>query len=346
MRSFIFKLLLVLAAPVLALVVLELGLRIFQTGRLYLVESSPHYIDEIGFALKPNFKGWWHGARYEINANGFRMPEDIQTTTNRLRILALGDSVTEGYCVTDVEDVWPMRLQSRLNTSNESAYVVNSGVAAWNLIDAGSTNIMESGQFYRFLTGDAALYDPDVIIYCICMNDFPGRVNNLFEAENKQNKKRFKLFPEEWRGFLKRKAFYRLARDWYREQKFFTLDFSSIPTPDQSEEYWQRITDELAALQKAATGMDAKFACIIWPYSYQVLPANQDLKIINERLKQSMSALSIPYRDMLDQLNTTNVLSNYVLGDYIHPNAQGQDLIARAAAELISEISPSTHEAP
>jgi len=347
MRKLIFKILLVLAGPVLALVVIELGLRIAQTGRIYLVETSPHYINETGFALKPGFKGWWHGARYEINENGFRMPADVQSTTNRLRILALGDSVTEGYCVTDVEDVWSMRLQDILNTSGrESAYVINSGVAAWNLLVAGETNSLESGQYLRFLDSGAAQFEPDIIIYCVCMNDFPGRVNNLFELENKQNKTRFKLFPEKWRGFLKRKAFYRLARDWYREQKFYSLDFSSIPTPNMDEDYWQRVTDELASLQKAAEKMNARLVCIIWPYSYQLLPANQDLQIVNARLKKSMQELSIPHRDMLDQLTATNVLTYYVLGDYIHPNVRGHELIARTAAEMITESTPPNHEVP
>jgi len=343
----IFKVLLVFIGPAIALVAIELGLRIAQTGRLYLVETSPHYVTETGFALKPGFKGWWHGARYEINSNGFRMPSDVQSTTNRLRILALGDSVTEGYCVTDVEDLWSMRLQDMLNsTGKDSAYVINTGVAAWNLLVAGETNTLESGQYLPFLRSDAAQYDPDIIIYCVCMNDFPGRVNNVFEIENKQNKARFKLFPEKWRGFLKRKAFYRLARDWYREQKFYALDFSSIPTPDLDEDYWKRVAGELAAMKNAAENMNAQLVCIIWPYSYQLLPANQDLRIVNEQLKKSMKELSIPHRDMIDQLNATNVLSYYVLGDYIHPNVRGQELIARAAVGIINELNPLTHEVP
>jgi lysophospholipase L1-like esterase len=342
-RTHLYKGLLVLAGPVLVLTAIELGLRVVQTGHIYLRESSPHYMRPEGFSLKPNFKGWWHGARYEINSNGFRMPADVQNTTNRLRVIALGDSVTEGYCVTDVSDLWPMQLQDKLNAETpDSAYVINTGVAAWNLLVANPTNGMESGQYVRFLAENAAQYEPDIIIYCLCMNDIPGRVNNLFEIENAQNKSRFRIFPEQWRAFLKRKAFYRLARDWYREQKFYSLDFSTIPTPEMSEEYWDRVSRELADLKKASETLNAKFVCIIWPYSYQLLPANRDLLEINKRLKLAMQANSTPFIDMTDLMNETNVLSYYVLGDYIHPNTSGHELIAEAATLLLNEL-PDLH---
>jgi len=342
-RSFFYKLLLALAAPVLMLVAIELCLRVIQTGHIYMVESSPHYMSPTGFALKPNFKGWWHGARYEINSNGFRMPDEVRETTNQLRILAMGDSVTEGYCVTDVHDLWPLQLQDKLNAEKQdSTYVINSGVAAWNLLVPGASNTLTSGQFQSFLNGEAAQYKPDVIVYCICMNDFPGRVNNLFEIENKQNKSKFSFFPEKWRDFLKRKAFYRLARDWYREQKFYSLDFSTIPTPEMSEEYWDRVSRELADLKKASEKLNAKFVCIIWPYSYQLLPANNDLLEINKRLKQAMQENSTPFIDMTDFMNATNVLSHYVLGDYIHPNASGHELIAEAGVLLLNQL-PDLH---
>lgn len=339
MKRFLGKILLAVAVPVLMLTILELGLRVATSGRLYLTEACPHEVVDGTYRLIPGFDGWWHGAHYRINADGFRMPEDVRGTTGMLRVLALGDSVTEGYCVPDVNDVWPMQLPALLDgTPYGPAYVINSGVAGWNLLEAAPSNSVRSGQFLPFLAGPAARYQPDVILYVLCMNDIPGRLNNLFDLKNAENKKRFKLFPESWRGFLKRKAFYRLARDGYRERKFHTLDFSAIPTPDLGEEYWTRIRGELAGLQDAARAMDARLACVIWPYSYQTLPANADLLEVNARIRAALEANGIPYRDLTGALNSTNVLDYYVLGDYIHPNAAGHLLIARAATDLIVEL--------
>lgn len=338
MKNFIFKLLLLLGAPLVTLFAIELGLRKIQSGKFHLVESCPHYLKEPGqVALKPGFKGWWHGAYYEINRNGFRMPEEVRETTNQLRVLALGDSVTEAYCVPDVRNGWPLQLERVLQEST-AAYVINAGVAGWNLLVADATNGITSGQFLRFMKDEAALYRPNVIIYCICINDIPGRANNLFEIDNTKNRARFRLFPESWRNFLKQRAFYRTARDWYREQKFFSLDFSSIPTPDLDPAFWRQVAGEIAAIKQEADRIGSDFACVIWPYSYQVLPANQDLLQINQRITGILAEHGIPYRDLTTSLNETNVLQHYVLGDYIHPNARGHQLIAAAAADLIHEF--------
>ena len=90
---------------------LELLLRGFTTGHIYIFESNPHYVDSNGwFRLKANTDTWWYGLRYEVNSDGFRMRRDIEMKRG-VRLVGLGDSITEGMGVRDSDATWPFLLE-------------------------------------------------------------------------------------------------------------------------------------------------------------------------------------------------------------------------------------------
>jgi hypothetical protein len=111
---------LLLASTAVALLAAELGLHL-ATGRRYLdvdlqLESGP-------LTWKPSQKARWKRIEwdisYQINSRGLREREGWE---KRARLLALGDSWTEGYGV-ELEESWPKRLEALLGVG-----VYNAGL--------------------------------------------------------------------------------------------------------------------------------------------------------------------------------------------------------------------------
>jgi hypothetical protein len=214
---------LVIGSPLLVLTIVEFALRIATTGAFYVTERNPHYQDQNGIVrLTPGLSTWWYGCHYQINSQGFRMPHEVGPKKG-LRVLGLGDSVTLGMGVCKTEDVWPNYLERLLRekqTTVDPVEVINSGVQGWNLLQYDSGNKLVPAHFTRFVRESGPALAPEVVVYCICLNDIPSQVTETFVADNAANKKRFKLFPESAREWFKRKAIYRLSRDAYRESVF------------------------------------------------------------------------------------------------------------------------------
>lgn len=95
---------------------------------------------------------------YKINSLGLRSPEPDANKT-RFRILALGDSMTQGHGVNET-DSWPRKLEEELGGDYE---VVNAGVASYS-------PTLE----YLYLANDGIKLQPDLIILAFDNNDIVG----------------------------------------------------------------------------------------------------------------------------------------------------------------------------
>src|SRR6266581_4197431 len=100
------RLLLLLGSLVMALAVIELGLRIAGYSYPEFYEIDEHR----GFALRPSMAGWYRKegqAFVRINADGLRDREHAkQKPPGTLRIAVLGDSYTEALQVPRKETFW------------------------------------------------------------------------------------------------------------------------------------------------------------------------------------------------------------------------------------------------
>jgi lysophospholipase L1-like esterase len=326
--------------PLCFLILIEFALRLVTSGSLYLFDTNPHFIGKDGFVhLRPSTSQRWYGCEYNVNSNGFRMMEEVGSKQPKeYRVLAIGDSVTLGMGVYKTQDVWPNLLQPMLRANGfPTARVLNSGVQGWNLLRA-STNGIVSSEFLPFLKSNIQELQPDLVIYCICFNDVPSRVEELFSITNEKNKKRFNVIPDSAREWFKRKATYRLARDVYRHIQFDQLDYSAIPTPNDSPELWKRVSAELQALKQVTEGAGAKMICVMLPFSYQMLPQNKELLGMNKKWQAALTECGIPWADITERMESGNVLEFYVFGDVVHPNEKGQALLAEAAMSLIKKL--------
>jgi lysophospholipase L1-like esterase len=336
MRDIFGKALLAILSCVIFLVVTEILLRLVTTGSIYIFEANPHFKDDKGWVrLKPNTRTWWYGCRYDINSSGFRMTHEIGAK-RKVRILAIGDSITLGMGVRRTSDVWPNKLEYLINLKgSDSVEVINSGVQGWNLLNYNEKGDLISGEFREYLEQEGPKLRPDIIVYCICLNDVPSRIQYLFQKDNEQNKISFGFFPEEYREWLKRKALYRLLRDSYREYRFSRLDLTNIATPPLPNDLRSHVSLEIALLKKAAEKINASLYCIIVPYSYQLLTSNEHLVEPNKMWQECLKENQIPFIDMTLLMNEKTVLEYFALGDYIHLNSKGHELVAREVFKVL-----------
>jgi lysophospholipase L1-like esterase len=129
------KLLLMLAGIFVGLLIVELILR--AIGFHYL---NPYVVDrDLGFALRPNAEGWWHGegdTYIRINSAGLRDREHPKDKpAGSLRIAVLGDSFTEAFQV-DQNDAWWAVMERALNgcpaMKSRNVEVINFGISGFS----------------------------------------------------------------------------------------------------------------------------------------------------------------------------------------------------------------------
>ncbi len=156
----------------------EIGLRYDETLDSYpekmgsLFYSSPYH-----YPLKPS-KSWIHNRKpnsekiqgyqeytYEIKTNneGLRdIEHPINKKKNEFRIIALGDSFTEGVGVTTLEDTWVKVLERNLNEQfpNKKTTIINAGISS-------------SDPFFELvlLKQNLLKYNPDVVIMTLNQSD-------------------------------------------------------------------------------------------------------------------------------------------------------------------------------
>src|SRR5919197_2563064 len=126
------KLLLVVAGICVALLIVEAALRIIGFHHL-----NPYIVDkDLGFALRPNAEGWWHGEAdtyIKINSQGLRDREHPkEKPAGTLRIAILGDSFSEALQVDMANSWWAVTeraLHGCAAVKTRQVEVINFGVA-------------------------------------------------------------------------------------------------------------------------------------------------------------------------------------------------------------------------
>jgi lysophospholipase L1-like esterase len=155
-------------AALLALVVLEVGMRIAAPAKL-------EYFNSDKFRQRSARPGWtWElvpnarqasyiGVPVTINSLGLRDRElERPKPARTIRIVGVGDSITFGYGVR-LDETFLKVLERRLNESapGDIRYeVVNAGIEATNL-----------DYYYGFVDTSAAALEPDLVMINLALND-------------------------------------------------------------------------------------------------------------------------------------------------------------------------------
>ena len=134
-NRFVKKLLLSVIITLLALLVMEMGIRIADRHNEFLPPGKPDWIKlspTIHYEMEPNYSGTIYGARVGINSHGFRGPEIKDKSDHEFRIVVLGNSCVFGNEVRYEETICA-QLEDLLNNAGSGIYrVFNAGVPGYS----------------------------------------------------------------------------------------------------------------------------------------------------------------------------------------------------------------------
>jgi len=115
---------------------------------------------------------FFEGKEYRINFLGLRGP-DLPPKTDKLRIVAMGNSCTFGWGMTDNE-IYVKRLESCLNAISElpPVEVINAGIPGYS-----------SFQGRRFFNSDILELQPDIVLLLFAWNDQWAAAGNIADKD-------------------------------------------------------------------------------------------------------------------------------------------------------------------
>jgi lysophospholipase L1-like esterase len=116
-----------LAGIALAIAATELGLRVLGLHTPVLYERTSY-----GYRVRPSQEVVRFGNRIAYNEFGMRSPPAARAPAQgTLRVLCIGDSVTNGGALIDQDDTWPAQLERLLRARRGAVEVLNASAPGW-----------------------------------------------------------------------------------------------------------------------------------------------------------------------------------------------------------------------
>jgi hypothetical protein len=266
-----------------------------------------------------------------INALGLR-GEEIERTppAGRVRILALGDSMTFGYYLEE-DETWPAQLQAWLRSRGFDVEVVNAGSGGWTI---GSQAI--------FFEERGRQLEPQQVVVGFSSNDLTDLERGSFVFSGQQDS------VGSLRGPVGRaiyeSALYELAlrfRVWwkhFRETRAGTHGHPLVsfdPTPERKPALWAQYGEWLDRLHTEAQESGAALTMLYIPDAYKLahdLPADDERRL-RELCEERGIGFVSPLPDYEGRPGTE--LFHLPLDPHIAP--EGAALVARSLGDYFAE---------
>ncbi len=236
----LFNVLTVFASLVVAVIILEVGLRVWLKND----HSVPNDRDIF-------FRKNWDEKYGTLNSLGFRDDEVTRPKqTNTFRIIVLGDSLTFGQGIKNLDDIWTEILENRLNQlSNRDSYeVVNLAKQGYNV-----------RQYLETLINTGLTLEPDLVMIGFFINDI--------EADKKMRPESFRILPEKMHWALSRLSF----AYWYTNYALSSIKSGDkwlnykLSYTDPSSYHWKQYVDHWKQLLLICEKNSLKVVVIILP---------------------------------------------------------------------------------
>ncbi len=344
------NILLFLGASLVAVFILEIGLRLILPS----LDSHEMYVldDEIGNRLRPNFHGIGKGVEVAINSQGLRSPEvPLDKPSGTFRILVLGDSWTFGVCVPQ-DETYPAHLQRILSERlpERSVEVINSGVSGYETYN-------ESVYFKR----EGYKFQPDlVLIGYYPVNDIHDK-KKKYERHRKERSDhpllyRIKRYPKtdlltyQYFQYVRSSLKDRLIEWWVGSPSFdagpeeldahYKVEWTSLYRDDFSG--WQVAKQSLIDIADLSQEIGAKTALAVFPDLRDLKYYRLTLKArFLPVLEQAAETAKIPVIDtaplFIDYEGKESEIVLWNRKGSTHPNGKGYRLIAEFLAERLIE---------
>jgi len=293
------------------LLILEIGLRLlfgFGNPLIYIAN------DQIGYLLAPSQRTRRYGNRIEINEYSMRSPSVQVTPIPSIRILLLGDSITNGGWWTDQENTISSLMMRSLSakTGVQEVEVLNASANSW-----GPRNeLAYLEQFGNF--------NSHIIILIINTDDLFATAPTSLPVGRDRN------YPD-------RKPLSAIVEVFER----YLTKPKPIPVEMLQQETGDRVGANLEAIikiQALASQSNSKFLLVMTPLLRELgQPGSRDYEIkARQRLTELSIQQQITYIDFLPIFNTSNPQALY--HDHIHLNLQGNQLVQSVVEQSILDL--------
>jgi hypothetical protein len=278
---------------------------------------------------------WQDGTYYEDNGRrsvfGFRSPyEDIRKPSDVYRIIALGDSFTEGSHVASPDSTWPSLLEDALNQvgNRPPAQVVNMGFGGW-----------ATGNEAELLRRLGWQWEPDLVLVQWLNNDFLVTTPDFGLAPRDQGL--VQVIPERYRtGLIRDSAVLwlleRILTNWLRPARKVIQEESAPGSPG-----WLAVQEALREMGSEAAIRCTPILLVLYPYLY---PGHWTVEThpereLHERVAVLARDLGFEVLDLLPAFGAAYKEGREWWGTPYdsHPGAQAHLLAAGTIASYISE---------
>ncbi|HWP65479.1 MAG TPA: GDSL-type esterase/lipase family protein [Candidatus Limnocylindria bacterium] len=295
------------------------------------------------YVMRPGVETVVRGVPVRVNALGLRGPEIAPTPAPGVRrVLALGDSATFGQGLP-VEQAFPAVLERELDARTGQQWeVVNAGVEGYN-----------TAAELAWLERQGLALAPEIVVVGFNLNDFDHApvLGRLGVLTSDRTQRMSPASPANWSEFyLVLRWLARSAMAWLRgepgsvvlgrppEGAFYQLDrYASALRKayyrEPTDERWQVLEESLSGLGAVTRARGIRLVIAIIPDGDQVGVAEPDLTP-----QRKLAALCA--RAGLECLDLHPAFAAHadrgpLFRDIMHPNAAGQELIARALADRL-----------
>jgi lysophospholipase L1-like esterase len=340
-RKTIFKLLLLLASTLFALLVLEVGMRIVgvSVGTIHINRHTMGLSDnpKLVFGLTPGGVARAE-VEYRINEHGMRNPPVTkQKPEGTRRVAVIGDSIAFGYWVP-LEHTLSSHLEQILNEHGRSGTtyeVLNFGVPGYNL-----------EQEIEVLRSVAPEFEPDAVVFAFCMNDLRSARGHNFGLVNNRLKERERAGPLRrlWLFLLDHSmlcAWIEYRKEEFRARREFTEGQRAGRAEDVHDEGPEAARRELEAGYREAAalleGMGVPGFVVIYPPIECADPEYPHLWI-HEAVAETAGAAGLEVVDLLDAYR--GYPSEDLFLDPVHPGPLGNRIAAHLLFERMAAGAP------
>jgi len=303
---------------------LEIGLRPFGYGRyvMYQPDERVLWVPQQG----RNKVTVVNHLPDNIDAQGFRYKEDLgPKKSGQLRIFTFGDSVTDGWGVSD-DQTYSSVLEKLLDSDSCPRHT-------FQVVDAGVNAYSNSMAIDRLTTVIDDKYDPDMVILAYAFNTYFERLAYLHGAEREKMLRRVAL-----KSYARRSAIYNflivdLLREvvYYRFRRLLTQGTwntqNSQPDMDPAP-YKVKLNDAWELCQRRNVPM------VILVLG--TLDQRTELDQYQVAMLDFARDRHVPLVNMIDVLRSKDQAPYYM--DHVHPTAIGQELIAEELHKVIRPL--------
>ncbi len=339
-KEFLANLILLAAATILCIAVIEITLRITWEKPGYGYPAGLHIPDETkGFRYQPNFEGKFPSKEFgnitiKINSLGLRDIEHNYTKGSAKRIVGIGDSVTFGAGTT-LEDTFLKQLEKKMHEQGIDSEVINAGV-----------NSYEFEQEYLYYKEEIYKYNPDILIIGIVLNDAGKQdIKQIREARFGAGSLSFQNIKELIRNncyicnFIYFQGAVLINRMQNKGSDYNDQYFQDVYSLWNAES-WDYTEKQMDDLVNTAEQKGTKVILVIFPYTQQF--SSSKLKWGNEpqqTIKEYAKKRNLTAIDLLPVLDTVDYQSNYLPLDNVHLNPKGNEIVSEEILKTITAIN-------